>query len=221
MSVPFALNITTYWFIGLLFLYVDLTGKPSFIAKYKIQPKQDQLSFNKFFPVLKQVLLNQLCISSLILTLFYYVRLYLNGYSYNEPLFEWRIWFYLRVLTDIIVFSLWEEIGFYYSHRLIHMPGMYKRIHKIHHEWNAPIGVTSLHAHPIEHLLCNCIFIFSGPFIMNAHYVTIWVWMCLSASFGVNMHSGYDIPFLPSPKFHDHHHQRSDIFILIWHENFL
>lgn len=38
--------------------------------------------------------------------------------------------------------------------RLFHHPFFYKRIHKIHHEWTAPIGVVSLYAHPVEHVVC-------------------------------------------------------------------
>lgn len=36
---------------------------------------------------------------------------------------------------------------------LLHHPKLYKKIHKKHHEWTAPIGVISLYAHPIEHVV--------------------------------------------------------------------
>lgn len=37
--------------------------------------------------------------------------------------------------------------------RLLHHPTLYKKIHKKHHEWTAPIGVISVYAHPIEHVV--------------------------------------------------------------------
>nr|XP_048716764.1 fatty acid hydroxylase domain-containing protein 2 isoform X3 [Caretta caretta] len=66
--------------------------------------------------------------------------------SEELPTFHW-------FLLELSIFTLVEEILFYYSHRLVHHPLLYKRIHKKHHEWTAPIGVVSLYAHPVEHLV--------------------------------------------------------------------
>lgn len=41
------------------------------------------------------------------------------------------------------------------SHRLIHHPLLYKHIHKKHHEWTAPVGIVSIYAHPIEHVVSS------------------------------------------------------------------
>ena len=48
-------------------------------------------------------------------------------------------------------------------------------IHKFHHEWTAPVGVASIYAHPLEHLLSNLLPVFIGPFIMKSHLATMWV----------------------------------------------
>lgn len=39
--------------------------------------------------------------------------------------------------------------------RFLHHRRLYKYIHKKHHEWTAPIAVTAIYCHPLEHLLSN------------------------------------------------------------------
>ncbi|KAI5235042.1 Fatty Acid Hydroxylase Domain-Containing Protein 2 [Manis pentadactyla] len=54
------------------------------------------------------------------------------------------------VLLELAVFTLTEEVMFYYMHWLFHHPIFYKKIPKRHHEWTAPIGTISLHVLPLE-----------------------------------------------------------------------
>lgn len=47
----------------------------------------------------------------------------------------------------------WELTLTNYLSRLLHHPKLFKKIHKKHHEWTAPIGVVSIYADPIEHVV--------------------------------------------------------------------
>ncbi|KAF6081122.1 fatty acid hydroxylase domain containing 2 [Phyllostomus discolor] len=115
------------------------------------------------------------------------------------PTFHW-------FLLELAVFTLIEEVMFYYSHRLLHHPKLYKKIHKKHHEWTAPIGVISLYAHPIEHVVSNMLPAVVGPLVMGSHLSSIVVWSSLALVITTISHCGYHLPFLPSPEFHDYHH---------------
>eukprot|EP00794_Sanderia_malayensis_P004509 gene4509-5106_t len=76
----------------------------------------------------------------------------------------------------------------------------------MHHEWTAPIAIIAIYAHPIEHIIANLGPIFLGPVLMGSHIATFWLWFCLAYMSTIISHSGYHLPFLPSPEAHDFHH---------------
>ena len=90
--------------------------------------------------------------------------------------------------------------------RLFHHPALYKRVHKLHHEWTAPVGVVSIYAHPLEHVVANLLPALSGPVLLGSHLCTLWLWMTVVIVSTTIDHSGYHFPLLRSPEFHDFHH---------------
>ena len=51
-----------------------------------------------------------------------------------------------------------------------------------------------------------------GPFIMNPHIITLWMWYTLVHLRGIKNHSGYHFPWFlwPSAHAHDFHHMTSN-----------
>ena len=45
---------------------------------------------------------------------------------------------------------LFLDTSFYWSHRLLHHPRLYKHFHKQHHEYRGTIGFAAEYAHFVE-----------------------------------------------------------------------
>lgn len=90
--------------------------------------------------------------------------------------------------------------------RLLHHRVLYRHIHKVHHEWQSPIAPTVLYCHPIEFFLSNMLPGVLGPLLTGSHTATFILWIQIQIIFSMHQHSGYHLPFMPSPEAHDYHH---------------
>jgi hypothetical protein len=56
-------------------------------------------------------------------------------------------------IAGLMLLPIWSAFNFYWIHRLLHVPFLYKRVHALHHR-NVNIGPWSgLSMHPVEHVL--------------------------------------------------------------------
>ncbi|XP_021067384.2 fatty acid hydroxylase domain-containing protein 2 [Mus pahari] len=194
-----------FWGFNGLLLLVDTTGKPTFISRYRIQlGKNEPVDPVKLRQSIHTVLFNQNFISIPMLVIYYpFLKWRRDPFCRELPTFHW-------FLVEMALFTLLQEILFYYAHRLLHQPLLYKKTHKKHHEWTAPIGVVSIYADPVEHVFANMLPVLVGPLATGSHLSSITVWLTMVLIVSTITHTGYHLPFLPSPEFHDYHHRKSN-----------
>ncbi len=108
-----------------------------------------------------------------------------NGYA---PVLTWEanaVWF----VALFLLIPVWESFYFYWIHRLLHVPFLYKHVHALHHR-NVNVGPWSgLSMHPVEHL------IFLGSvlihFVAAAHPVHILYHMQYLTLTAATTHCGF------------------------------
>ncbi len=72
-----------------------------------------------------------------------------NGYLPALAFADNPVWF----VALFLLVPVWESFYFYWIHRLLHVPALYKLAHHLHHR-NANVGPWSgLSMHPLEHIL--------------------------------------------------------------------
>lgn len=194
-------TVFVYWFFGGIYTIFDLTCKPACIRRYKMQPGTNEpVDRTRLLKVIATVLMNQTLVG-IPMAVFMYQAMRFRGLNdlRELPTFHW-------VLAELSFCIFIEEIGFYYAHRLLHNRHIYKYIHKQHHEWTAPIAITAIYCHPIEHIFSNLVPPFLGIFMLGSHVAVAWLWFTLVILSTLNAHSGYHLPFFPSPEAHDFHH---------------
>jgi sterol desaturase/sphingolipid hydroxylase (fatty acid hydroxylase superfamily) len=59
------------------------------------------------------------------------------------------IWFWLSIPVAILMHDLY----FYASHRFMHLPGVYERVHRVHHLSTNPSPLAAFAFHPVEALI--------------------------------------------------------------------
>ena len=139
----------------------------------------DQVKDNMFWTLTSGVFL---------LTAFQVVTTWLmaNGYVPVNNFSSNPVWFILV----LIFLPIWSAFHFYWVHRLLHFPFLYKRYHALHHR-NINIGPWSgLSMHPVEHLLYLSSFCIH--WIIATHPIHLIFHVIWQGPAAAMTHSGYE-----------------------------
>ena len=105
------------------------------------------------------------------------------------PMLAWTanpVWF----AAVFLLIPLWESFYFYWTHRFIHIPFLYRHVHSLHHR-NINVGPWSgLSMHPLEHVIyLGSVFI---HLVAGAHPLHILFHMQYLTLTAVTTHTGFE-----------------------------
>jgi sterol desaturase/sphingolipid hydroxylase (fatty acid hydroxylase superfamily) len=93
-------------------------------------------------------------------------------------------------VAGLVLLPIWSAFHFYWVHRLLHVPFIYKHVHSLHHR-NVNIGPWSgLSMHPVEHLLylssllIHCVF--------PSHLILVYFHVIYLGPGAAMTHTGYE-----------------------------
>jgi len=208
----------SYFGFGLTALVLDITHFPSFLYRTKIQKKKEfMIKGGPWNPSLLSLFGNLFLNFGVSIPLAMYAMYRFSTYLSHH----YGLSIGLRMDPDlpslfevfyVAIFSfLWDEVFFFYSHWALHYGPLFRNIHKIHHEFNAPIALAAVYAHPIEAIVGNYIASAGGAYLCNGHILLAYIGAVVGIFLTQFHHCGYRLPFTEiqnQPDFHDFHHEK-------------
>lgn len=183
-------DITFNGFIYLIFavpvfLFFWVWGRKYFEAR-RIQPKKRATSKNirreLFFSMTTLLIFCIIDVGIYVASINGWTKIYTDSTAYA--------WWYWGFSAGLMLFL--HDAYFYWAHRFMHHPVVYKHVHKIHHESVDPSPFAAFSFHPLEALveaLFYVIFVFIIPINLGA----IILWQIIQQGLNVVGHMGYEI----------------------------
>lgn len=169
-----------------------------------------------------------------LLTVFFFTLIALLTFFVLKPhtllydsLSDKSVWYWL--LTVIPMFFI-HDFYFYWAHRLMHHPALFKRIHKVHHLSTNPSPWTAYAFHPLEAFIEAAIILILA-FTVPTHAFVIMLFMIFQIIYNVYGHLGYELfprgfhktmigRYVNTSVAHNQHHARFHgnygLYTLIW-----
>ena len=202
-----AIFIFRYGFIAGVFFYLFYVLKNKKFSGYKIQkrlPYKNQIRQEVLYSVLTFIIYG-----STIFIFFYWINN--NKTRVYTEISEYGIVYFM---FSIVLMIMVHDTYFYWTHRLIHHPKIFKHVHKTHHKFDSPTPWAAFAFHPLEAIITIGI-IPVIIFLIPYHPFALFIFITFLTIYNIFIHLGYVIPGLHYFKYqnttigHDFHHLHS------------
>jgi len=160
-------------------------------------------------------LINSLVIIPLFILAFLHVDNWVPGYDFSvEGLPD-----VTRFTLNIVFCMMCEDLGFHFTHRLLHWKVIYPYFHKLHHTYTTTVSIAAEYIHPVDFAFSVLVSGSIGAAILrgNMHFCTSLFWSLMRTFESVDGHSGYEFSWSPyrllplsgSATYHDFHHSHN------------
>ena len=120
--------------------------------------------------------------------------------------------------ASLLIYLLAHDTWFYWTHRLMHRPWWYKRMHAVHHASRPPTAWAAMSFHPWE-AATGAIVIPALLFIVPIHVAVLGTVLAIMTLMGVTNHMGWELfprrlvegpagAMLITASHHQRHHQK-------------
>ncbi|MCH2021537.1 MAG: sterol desaturase family protein [Saprospiraceae bacterium] len=219
--IAFRINMRYFVIAGMTFLIFYVFFKKKY-KKDKIQTLFPGISDYKrevFFSLISMTIFAG--IATLVFTVFRpYTELYPKISDYG--------WSYYVFSIVLMVFV--HDFYFYWTHRIMHHPLLYRHVHLVHHKSTNPSPWTAYAFHPIEAIVEAGILLVIA-FLVPAHFSAILLFFLLQIIYNVYGHLGFELypknthkhpigKWLNTSVSHNQHHQFFEgnygLYFTIW-----
>lgn len=157
-----------------------------------------------------------------------------SGFIYGAPAglvaWGWQNLGWTKIYTDVAAYPLWwlpvsvflylfaHDTWFYWTHRWMHRPALFKTVHAVHHRSRPPSAWAAMSFHPIE-AVTGAVVIPALVFLIPIHAGALLAVLATMTIMGVTNHMGWEMfprrlvhgtvgGWIITASHHDLHHQR-------------
>ena len=118
---------------------------------------------------------------------------------------------------SLLIYLFLHDTWFYWTHRAMHAPRLFRVAHAVHHKSKPPTAWTAMSFHPIEAVL-GALFLPIMVFVVPIHIGAVAAFLAVATIMGVTNHMGWEMCprwFVHSPlgywvitaSHHERHHE--------------